>query len=371
MIQIDKFPAENKVCLDGNSTIVSITSSNGLGFYFRAKIYINDELFDEQSWSRKNDKTAEKDLKKLYHAYFETVFKSNIINGLEQQNHLLKKVSIIVEEYNLANDILVQSLNLPQFYLMYNVKPVLFDDSIKVQLLDGRSELLQISSKGKIAVPFMVNALNETLTVELIDNYGNVINSLGKSNFSDKRVYQYFFDLATVSIPESTLYLTLKISVGNTFVIKNFRFFNSSQYSIKEIVFANNFGYWVYAYLDGKLTIENNIDTKTYEQNDGFEKVYEINEKETYTLNSGTLLLSEKNILNQICTAIEAKIYWQTKYISLVNATKKINTYNEREYLYSENLSFSVRENTDIDNQLSTRKAYYSNKYNPSYYKTN
>ena len=65
MIQIINTPAENRVLLDANNTEISIQSTNGAGFYFRALIYVDDLLFDEQGWSREDAYTAKKDLVKL------------------------------------------------------------------------------------------------------------------------------------------------------------------------------------------------------------------------------------------------------------------------------------------------------------------
>jgi len=370
MIHIDKCPTPNCILLDANNTLITITSSNGLGFYFRAKIYIDNQLFDEQSWSRKNSFTASKDLKKLYNAYFETIFTPIITSGLTQQTHLVKKVSITINEHSIGDDVVVQSKDFPEFYLMYNSKPVVFYDTIKLQFLGINPDILQIPATGKISIPFMVNANNEALLVELKDNFGSVIDSKSKSNFTDKRVYQYNFDFSTVVLAFGTLYFTLSITVGTTVITKNIRLLAFPKYDIKEIAFLNSFGYWCYAYLDGQLSIDNNLDVKLYEELDGSEKVYEINEKQTYTLNTGSLLASEKDIINQICTALETKIYLNSEFVNMVNATKKINTYKDRNNLYSENLTFSVRQNNSVDNAYYTVNDYDSNDYDSNDYNT-
>jgi hypothetical protein len=370
MIYIYKSPVPNRILLDANNTVISITSSNGLGFYFRAKIYIDDQLFDEQSWSRKDDFTAEKDLKKLYNAYYETIFSPNFTSGLEQQIHLIKKITIVINEHSIGDDSLIQSQNLPDFYLMYNAKPVVFNDLNKVQFLGITPDVLQVPTTGKLSIPFMVNASNEALLVELKDNFGNTIDSRSKPNFTDKRVYVYNFDFSSVVLVAKTLYFSLTITIGTTVIIKNIRLFESPKFDIKEITFLNSFGYWCYGYLDGQLSIDNNLDIKTYEELDGGEKVYEINEKQTYTINTGALLASEKDIINQICTALEAKIYLNSEYIKMINATKKINMYKDKNNLYSENLTFSVRQNNSVDNPFYAVEDYDANDYDSNDYTT-
>lgn len=370
MIYIYKSPTPGRIMLDANNTVISIKSTNGNGFYFRAKIYIDDVFFDEQSWSRKDDTTAEKDLKKLYYAYYETFFKSNFNNGLHQQFHLIKKVTITINEHSIGDDTLVQSQNIPDFFLMYNVKPVFFDDTIKLQFLDVIPEVLQIPKNGKISIPFMCNANNESLSVQLQDNFGNVIDSQLKSQFTDKRVYVYNFDLSNVVLTTNTLYFSLLITIGTSIIVKNIRLFLFPKFDIKEISFLNSFGYWCYAYLDGQLSIDNNLDVKTYQEKDGDEKIHEINEKQTYTISTGSLLESEKGIINQICTALEAKIYLNSEYINLINATKKINTFKDRNNLYSENLTFSVKENNSIVNPYYIADFYDSDDYDSDDYTT-
>lgn len=351
MITINSAPILNSILLDANNTLISITSNNGVGFYFRAKISINNVLFDEQSWSRKDDFTAEKDLKKLYNSYYETIFSLVFANGLVQQSHLIKKVSIVVEERDITNDSLVQSKILDDFFIMYNAKPVPFTSSAKVQFLGFNPDVMQIPTTGKISIPFMVDANNETVLVELKDDTGAIIDSQNIAAFTDKRVYLYNFDLATIALSPTKLFLTLRIVIGTSQITKVFRLFKYPKFQIKEITFLNNFGFWIYVYLDGQLSIDNNLDVKIYEELDNTEKVFEINEKQNYTINTGALLTSEKDIIHQIVTALEAKIFLNSEFISMINATKKISQYKDRNNLYAENLSFSVKQNNSVPNQ--------------------
>lgn len=370
MIYIYKAPHPNSILLDANNTVISITSSNGSGFYFRAKIFIDGQLFDEQSWSRRDNFSTEKDLKKLYSAYYETVFNSNFITGLQQQTHLVKKISIIINEHSIGDDSLVQTQNLPDFYLMYNFKAIVFNDLEKVQFLGINPNVLQVPATGKISIPFMINAENESLQVELKDNFGNTIDYQSIPNFTDKRVYTYNFDFSSIELMAGTLWFSLSISVGAMVINKSIRLFTSPKFDIKEIAFLNNFGYWCYAYLDGQLSIDNNMDIKTYEELEGHEKVYEINEKQTYTINTGSLLASEKDIIRQISTALEAKIFLNSEYVKMVNATKKINLHKDRTNLYSEGLIFSVRQYNSVDNLFYTVEDYDENEYDSNDYTT-
>ena len=319
MITINAAPSTNKIILDANNTIISITSNNGIGYYFRALIYIDGVLFDEQSWSRKDAYTSEKDLKRLYYAYYETTFNTTFTNGLNQQTDLIKRVSITINEHLISDDSVVQTQSFDDFYIMYNCKPTVFNDDTYLEILAINPSILQVPLSGKISIPFYVNSNNDELDVTLTDDSGNVIDTQTIAAFIDKRVYLYNYDLATTAL-SNILYLTITITVGVTTLSKNLRVFNSSKYPLKEIIFLNNFGYWIYTYLDGQLLIENALDTVIYEELDTTEKVYEINEKQTYTIATGSLLQSEKDIINQIAIALESKIVINSEFIKMINA---------------------------------------------------
>lgn len=370
MIHINQSPSPDSLLLDANNTVISISSSNGAGFYFRAKIYIDGVFFEEQSWSRQDHTTAVKNLKKLYNAYYQTIFNAVFINGLVQQTHLIKRVSIIINEHSIGDDSLVQTQPIPDFYLMYNAKPIAFDDRVVVQFLGINPAVLQLPQNGKIAVPFMVNAIGGAAQVHLTDTLGNTVDIYITSVLTEKSVYVCNFDLSKARLQASDLFLTLTITVGNTVISRDIRLFSNPKFEVKEIAFLNNFGYWCYAYLDGQLSIDNNLDVKTYEENDGYEKIYEINEKQTYSLNTGSLLASEKEIIKQITTALESKIYLNDVYVNMINATKKINVHKDRSNLYSESLAFSVKENNSVDNPFYSTNYYDSDDYDSNDYET-
>lgn len=349
MLVINQSPTLNSVVLDANNTVISVFSSNGVGYYFRAKIFINGVLFDEQGWSRKDDFTAEKDLKKLYNAYFKTVFEQIFTNGLFEQTHLKSQVSIIVEEKLLSDDSLVDTISLPNFFILYNNKPQTFNQNLKVQFLGVETQILNIPDSGKISIPFFVNISNETIGVELLDNFGTVVDGVVSFNQTGKKTYLYNLDIATLSLANNTEWLILNITTnGGHLISKTIRLMNFPNFSIKEIAFLNNFGYYLYAYLDGQLVIENDLEPKSYTQLDNSEVVYEIIEKEIYTINTGHLLQSEKEITNQIATALKSKINLNNEWIEMVTDTKKVVQFKERNNAYTDKLVFSVKKNSSV-----------------------
>ena len=343
MITILSAPIANRILLDGNNTVISIVSVNGANHYFRSEIYIDDVLFDEQGWSRKDGFTAEKDLKKLYNDYFKTVFEESFITGLTEQIHLKKKVLIKIKEYNLATDVQSAEIDLPVFYILYNQKPTAFDDEKKVQFLGLDADVYQVPKSGKISMPFIANCDNESATVTIKSNLGTVINTVSSGVFTGKKIFLYNFDLGQYNFEPNTLFLRAEITVGTITVFKNYRIMSLPDYSIKELAFLNNFGFYTYAYLDGQMTIDSNLDIDSYQEQDSTDKIFEINETKTYTINSGSLLTSEKELLSQIANALRSKLKIGSDWLDIVGTTKKVNRFKDRNNLYSENLTFSVK----------------------------
>lgn len=352
MITINQTPVLNRVILDGNDTVVSITSSNGAGHYFRAIIFIDDVLFDTQSWSRKDAYTCEKNLKKLYNAYFEQVFSESFTAGITEQTHLKKKVSILIEERLMADDSVVQSIDLPDFFILYNAKPIAFTDTTKVAFLGYTADKYLISSTGKISVPIYSNTDAETIVVTLKDNFNTVVNTVTVASATAKKVHLYNFDLSAWTFATNTIYFTLTVTVGSTTITKVFRYLSLPDYPVKEIAFLNNFGFYQYAYIDGQFSIDNALTSDDYTQADGTDRIIEINEEFTYTLNSGSLLGSEKALLSEIANALDTKIFLNNAWIDMVSKIKKLNLFQDRKNNYSESLQFSVKPKNNIANEF-------------------
>lgn len=352
MITINQTVLANNVILDSNSTIISLTSSNGIGYFFRALIYINDVLFDTQGWSRQDAYTTNKDLKDLYKAYFENEFVTSFTSGLTEVTSLKKKVSITIQEIQVTTGSVIQTLNLPEFFIMYNAKPIHFNNNDKLIVLGLDPEVISITKNGKITIPFYVNASSEDVVVTLKNNLGFSINSVSQTGVVGKKVYQYNYDLSGTTINDDILYLDLEVSVGATTVSKTYRIFRHDffNFDVKEIAFKNIFGLYVYAYLDGQLTVENSLDIKSYQQQDYSDKVYEIDEEQTYTINSGSLVEVEKALISQIATSIDIHLNYMANWYRLVPKLKKVSEYKDRNHSYSENFSFKAIRNSSILN---------------------
>lgn len=350
MITIVRSPALNRVLLDANNTEIVIQSTNGDGYYFRALIYIDDVLFDEQGWSRKDSFTASKDLVKLYSDYFESTINTFQENSLIEQNHLKKKVNITILEKSLDTEEIADEIQLPQFFIMYNATPIDFDDSTKVQILGVTPPVLLVPVYGKMIVPFYAKAESQSVTVQLHDNLGNLINTQVTEPYSGKKVFIYYFDINSVVLVKEALYFELKIICGLKEETKIYKLLRFPDFPVKELYFKNVFGYYIPAYFDGELENQDSFTIDTYPASDGSNIIFEINEEATYTINTGSLLQNERSIVNQIATSHEVLFKINNYWKKIQTTTKKILAHRDKKHLYAQDLVFSFIKNDKVSN---------------------
>jgi hypothetical protein len=350
MITIIKSPALNRILLDANNTEISISSTNGNGYYFRALIYIDDALFDEQGWSRKTEFLAVKDLVKLYNAYFETSFAAFTVNGLVEKTNLKKKVSIIIEERLLTTDAVIETVNLPQFYIIYNRTPVVFTDAAKIKVLSKQPDAVLIPVNGKIIIPVLVNANNEILSVITKNNLGLTLNTQSTAEFTGKKIYLYSFDLSGVTLINNTIYFETTIACGSTEVVLRYRLILLPDFPVKEIYYKNNFGYFLPAYFTGELETENSFMINDYSEADGTSVIFEINEEANYTINTGSLLMDERDIVNEILNSHEVYFKVNEIWTKINTKTKKELQLRDKKHSYATDLQFSFIKNGKIPN---------------------
>lgn len=352
MIQVTNNPAENRVLLDGNQTQITVTSTNGNGHYFRAKIYIDDVLFDEQGWSRKDEFTATKDLIYLYHAYFKPYFLGSFDTGLVEQLNFKRKVKIIIEDRLISTDAVVDSVTLPDFYIIYNVKSEGFNDNDKVTVLGLDPKRFRMAKSGTISIPFFVNANDETVSVVIKDDNDNILHQQSFENVSGKKLYIYNLNLSEVTLLSSALYLTANVSCGTTTIQKIYSIIKLPSYEVKELVFQNNFGFYIPAYFDGDFEDKRGFSVQKYEQFNNSEKVFAVDEEGTYVINTGKLNIEEKEIIRQIANSLDCYFKNGSKYYQVVTGTKKATYQKSRNNIYNEDLTFTFRAGLPFTNDL-------------------
>lgn len=352
MINLIATPPSGSVLLDANNTVIIVKSSNGAGYYFRAVIRINDGFFDEQSWSRSDAYTASKDIKKINSAYIDSYFNTTFSAGLQEHTAFKKKINITINEHSLATGAIVQSVEVPEFYMIYNIKPAVFNYQDKIKILGIDPAVMVIPATGKVVVPFYVNAATEALTVSLTTPTGNTIVTQGIAAFTGKRVYLFKYNLDIAGVGYSITHLTLTITLGAVVQTIIYRLNHLPDYPFKEIAFRNNFGHYLYAYPDGELEITDALNVDTYEQEDGSEIVAEISEDATYTINTGSYRTNEKAIMNMIANSPDAWLYDNGAWLQLLPQTKKLKTFTDRQHVYNNDLIFKVYKDADVANVM-------------------
>lgn len=350
MIQVLNYPETDRLLLDGNNTNIKIRSTNGSGYYFRAEIYIDDALFDTQSWSREDTYTATKDLVYLYNAYFKTQFLEAFSSGLVEQTHLIKKVNITVKEYTTENDTLIETLELPDFYIMYNLRSATFSDDSKITILGLDAITMRAPKTGKIVIPFFINADAEALTVTATLDDDTEIDSVTAAALTGKKVYLYTLDLSETAIAYANLYIDIKIALGETEVIKQYTIIRNPDFTVKELVFCNNFGFFIPAYFTGELATTSGYKTFNYENLDGQDITYAIDHLEKYSINTSYLNTNENPIVNQIAKAIEVYFKNGSDYLAVTPKTQRSEDLIDKEHVYNTKLQFEFKQGFNTNN---------------------
>ncbi len=351
MIQFLEYPAENQVLLDGNNTLIKVISTNGIGYYFIAKIYVDGVLFDTQGWSRQDEFTSNKDLIYLYHAYFKSLFSGTLINGVSEQTNLKKSVYIEVEEYDFATDTLQESITSPTFCIMYSIKPEMFDNETVLKMLNI-SSISRNHSKGKIIVPFYAKTNNQEITIELFDSLNSLLYTvtIPSNAVLEKRVFLFQLDLNTLTILSSCTYLSLKITIDSVVQIVTYKLINLPNYPIKEMIYQNNYGFFIPAYFDGDFEDSTGLKIDSYENKSAENVIYNIDQEGNYTINCGNLNNQECDIISEVSKSLKTYLLINNEYLSINTATKKVTNFKDRQNIYSQDLQFTFKKDAPISN---------------------
>ncbi len=349
MIQLIEFPVQDTILLDGNTTTIVVQSDNsGADYFFRAKIYIDDLLFDTQSWSRKDNFIAEKDLKYLYYSYFNNTFNNEFVNGLIPQTQLKKKVSIVIDEISIDTDLVVQSVTMPDFYLLYNYKPEVFNGTEPIQILGLDTNFFRLPSNGVIVIPFYANTNNQAVTVTTKTDADVILNTQTIAASTDKQILLYTYNLDTLTY--NNLFVKTTITVGEatkTFIYKINRL---PDYNVKQLVFKNNFGYYIPFYCYGQLEVASAYKTQTYTTFDDTEAIFAIDQDKNYKLNTNYLLDEEQPIVNQVALSLDTYLYYKNAYVPINTSIRSLKDYADKEHIYNNTLNFTFKTGLPINN---------------------
>lgn len=352
MIQLIQTPLADSVLLDGNNTLIKIKSSRGSNFYFRARIYIDDKLFDEQGWSRDDEGLARKNFLNLYQAYFSFLFEAIPDNGITEQIHLIKKIKIEIDEKDLDTDNVIETIALPEYYIMYNNQPHFFDANAPITLLDFSNPVVFIPIDGLLRIPFFVNIINSNISVKIFSQSNSLISNYTTDSMSGKKAFLFHYNMTTTPLDINDLYFKIQITNGINKIEKRVKIFRNPSFVIKKLTYLNLFGYYVNAYFDGRLEVANEYTINDYLNNEGQEIVSEISSLKSFSLNSGSLTRPEIDLLHHICTALDVKLEYNTILYPVSGKTKKSIEFKDKENLFSTEFKFTKKSTSWIDNLI-------------------
>ena len=338
MIEIVQVPDTNRVIADGNNTLIMLSTTTGGDHFVRARIYIDDVLFLSQGWSKDDEGLCSFNLKHLYYSYFENLFSTEIVTGFRQKEDLFKKVKIVAEEYKVGNTNPVDSLTLPEFFIIKNHRPQVFDDSLTVQFLHLPQENINVSRDGGFIFPLFLKA-GASLTVSVTNPLGQEIFSEELQNF-ETQVAQYELDLKDIA-SEGLEFIYVKFSTPQDAVQKKLKFINESIFPAKQVFYLNNCGFYCVAYLLGRHENENSLSPKSYAQFDGTEVTYDVEDVKELRLNSGHGYLDITKLIHAIATSLDVRMQLEGYWERVKSETKKVPGYEDNKFVYSEALQFS------------------------------
>lgn len=357
MIEIVSAPAINRTLLDGNSSVITFKSTNGESHYLKAIVFVDDTPFDELNISKTDNYQGSFDFKKLYAAYFKTEFTHSLQTDLVHLPALRKKINITIAEYEVATNAITHEVQVPTFYIIHNQHPVAFNDLATVAFLDYAPAQLQAIMGVPLRFPLWLRQSDypNNLNITVIDDLGNEHVNITKQVLAHG---VYYFNLvlpATLSYFASSV--TVTFTHGATVITKDVVLVKNQPYAPKQIVFKNNFGVYLYAYLFGKNELGKKIDAEVITLTDNTRQRAEVNTATTFKIYSSYLLETERPILTQIAESLDCLLLYYNAFKKALVTTRKLADFEEKNHLNEEVLTFEIEKSLSQDNSFAFVKA--------------
>lgn len=338
MIELVQAPDTNRVIADGNDTIIQLRTTTGASHFLRATIYIDGVKFMQQSWSKDEDSLCAFNLKHLYYAYFNNPFTEEVVTGFRSKTGLFKKVKIVTEEFAIGSTSVFSSLTLPEFYIIKNLKPQVFDDQKTVQFLDLPQENINCSRDGYFIFPLYVKA-GDLLTVQVLNNLGQQVFTTTLEDYPTQ-VLQYEMNFPDFPVEQLTE-VYVRFSTSQDQVQKKIKFIKEDIYPAKQIFYLNNCGFYCVALLMGKKENTHSLAPQSYSQYDGTEVTYNVEDTKELTLSSGYGYKDITSLIHSIATSVDVRMKLEGFWERVKSETKKVERLIDNQFIYSESLRFS------------------------------
>jgi len=339
MIELLQSPDKNRVIADGNDTDILLQARQDPAFFVRVNVFIDEqpEPFLQQGWSKDENGFCEFNIKHLYYSYFMNDTACTYTTGFHQKEGLLKKVRIVAEEYKIGENIPVSSLELPQFYLIRNQRPVQFNDELELQFLGLPQENIKVDRTTGFIFPLYLRT-GEALTVSVRNDLNQEIYSEDLVNYS-LQVTQYELNFSDLDISGLTS-VFVRFSTSGAAIQKKLVFGDKSLYPPKTIFYLNNFGFYVSACLFGRKEDLSSLSPKSYMQKDGTKVTYDVEDTKELELYSGYGYKAVTALIHAIATSTDVRMKLEKNWERVESATKKVIHHVDNQYVYGDALRF-------------------------------
>lgn len=345
MITLTRYPKENRVLLNANHCTIKAITDNDSTHYFRIVITVNDTVEIEESWSKLNNEVRI-DLKDFYKNRFAEILPTYNLEGFQRFDSFKIKIDVTINEYLLADDSLIESVDVPTFYMIQALAPFVFDDLQKFQLLPGQLKTLNVSSASKVTFAFYLNSSSD-LEYNLISDKEVVLKTGTLSNAASG-IYVAQIDLANIELT-SKAYLKLGDGTTNFDQLILMPFFNSI-YSPTQLYFKNRNGVYLAATLFGQQEVVYNHTKEEYQLADESYKTFSVKTETSIKINTGHLFKQQLSLVKAINESLDLYLLYGGTYKKVQVISKKSSGIIDGEFLYSDTLEFAFQNDTPEDN---------------------
>lgn len=337
MIELIQAPDTKRILADGNATPVKVRSTAGPDHYVRAKILVNDHLFLQKSWSKDESGVCTFNLQHLYYAYFENSFSPELTSGFHPKNNLIRRIRIEVEEMPVGGSEPIDIMILPEFFVIKNTRPVDFDDTVTVRMLDFQHKEMRAPRAGGIVFPLYARQGN--LQMQILNHLGNPIHE-ETIQVESSGPGQFEMNFPDYPIGEEP-YVFVRFATSQHEEMRRVNFIGPNYYHPTQVWYQNNFGFWCTAYLTGESREDHELTPSSYVQKDGTERTYYVGDRRDFAINSGSGYKEITNLIHSIATSTDVHLLLDGRWLPVTSETKKVQRFVDQKFIYSEALQFS------------------------------
>lgn len=346
MITIVKTPKQDAVFLTENPLIIEIASTLTPDHFFKVFINVNGQEFDVQGWGKYNDTNCIIDLKQMFSDIFYYPFAEVTTTHLQRINELLKLVEVTVKEYQRADEVLVNTLVLPSFYVLHSVKSQSFNHTLNLQKLSVLSEVIRVSKDGVINLPIWITST--AVTVTITNNQTAIFSEI----YTDLEKGLFVLGVNLSDFSFTTEEIEIQLVSGSDILIQKVNLQNLYLYTVSKLYVRNSFGVFEYIELFGALAETSNYKRKKYTLENDAEFIAKTTQTKKHKIFTGALFMFELSVLEAINNSEDIYYYKNEVFIPVVSVSKKSKGINTQENYIDDFIELQENGSLPIDNSV-------------------